>query len=255
MDLGRGKFDSDFMLQVTRLLRLIALRRTKENIEGQLPPKREILLQVPLAPLQRECYEILLGKIDSHSWQQILQDKTDCNDIDSSTPATGGRCGALGNEADHISKRALKSLLVELRKCCCHPDLVTQNQCDDRDVIMASGKLIVLQKLVEELVVNRGKKLLIFSGFTKMLDVCQKVLSLYADKPGAFRTLRLDGSTSIARRNLATRLLNDSKSNYRAMLISTRAGGLGVTLTGATEVVMLDRSANYLSSQWLLGYI
>lgn len=108
-------------------------------------------------------------------------------------------------------------------------------------MVRASGKFIVLDKLVEELVIKQKKKVLIFSGFTKMLNCCEDFLALRGGGGEKFRYMRLDGGTGRARRNLSIRLFNDKLSEYRVMLISTRAGGLGVNLASASDVIMLDQ--------------
>ena len=108
-------------------------------------------------------------------------------------------------------------------------------------VIRASGKFIVLDKLVEQLVVKQKKKILVFSGFTRMLDCTEDFLALRGGDGTKFKYVRLDGGTGRARRNLGIRLFNDKRSDYRVMLISTRAGGLGVNLASASNVVMLDQ--------------
>ena len=93
-------------------------------------------------------------------------------------------------------------------------------------MIHASAKFIVLDKIIEELVVKQQKKVLIFSGFTRMLDCCEDFLQLRGGSGEKFKYVRLDGGTSRARRNLGIRMFNREESEYRVMLISTRAGGL-----------------------------
>jgi SWI/SNF-related matrix-associated actin-dependent regulator of chromatin subfamily A member 5 len=97
---------------------------------------------------------------------------------------------------------------------------------------------------MDELVLKQNRKILIFSGFTSMLDVCEDFLSLKSEDGSLFKWLRLDGSTSRARRNLGIRLFNDRSSDFKVMLISTRAGGLGINLATASDVVMLDQDWN-----------
>jgi SNF2 family DNA or RNA helicase len=58
------------------------------------------------------------------------------------------------------------------------------------------------------------------------------------------RYLRLDGSTSLARRKYEIALFNNPDSNLFAYLLSTRAGALGITLTGADTVIMFDSDWN-----------
>lgn len=101
-------------------------------------------------------------------------------------------------------------------------------------VIHASAKFIVLDKIIDELVVKQKKKVLIFSGFTRMLDCCEDFLQLRGGTGEQFKYVRLDGSTCRARRNLGIRMFNREESEYRVMLISTRAGGLGSSFRNYT---------------------
>ncbi len=75
-------------------------------------------------------------------------------------------------------------------------------------LIHASGKFIVLEKLVTELVIRRKEKVLFFSGFTRMLDICEDVLNMMSDYGSVFQFARLDGDTCRARRNLGIRLFS-----------------------------------------------
>lgn len=102
----------------------------------------------------------------------------------------------------------------------------------------------MLDKIVNELVMKQKKKILIFSGFTKMLDYCEDFLSFKSGNGEHFKYGRLDGATGRARRNLGIRMFNDRDSEYRVMLISTRAGGLGINLATASDVVLLDQDWN-----------
>jgi SWI/SNF-related matrix-associated actin-dependent regulator of chromatin subfamily A member 5 len=142
----------------------------------------------------------------------------------------------------------LMNLLMQLRKVCNHPYQLSNAEPDPYytgdHVITASGKFIVLDKLVAELVVKQKKKILIFSGFTKMLDLVEEFLHLRGGDGTSFRSMRIDGSTARARRNLGIRLFNDLNSEFRVMLISTRAGGLGINLASASDVVLLDQDWN-----------
>ena len=74
-----------------------------------------------------------------------------------------------------------------------------------------------------------------------MLDCCEDFLHLRGGDGEKFKYVRLDGSTARARRNLGIRMFNDESSNYQVMLISTRAGGLGINLATASDVIFLDQ--------------
>jgi SWI/SNF-related matrix-associated actin-dependent regulator of chromatin subfamily A member 5 len=146
------------------------------------------------------------------------------------------------------SWQKLMNLLMQLRKVCNHPYQILNAEPDPYElgdhIILASGKFIVLEKLVSELVIKQRKKVLIFSGFTKMLDLVEDFLLLIGGDGTSFRSARLDGGTGRARRNLGIRMFNNKSSDYRVMLISTRAGGLGINLATASDVVLLDQDWN-----------
>jgi SWI/SNF-related matrix-associated actin-dependent regulator of chromatin subfamily A member 5 len=93
----------------------------------------------------------------------------------------------------------------------------------------------------------------IFSGFTKMLDLVEELLFLRGGDGSSFRSMRIDGATCRARRNLGIRMFNDLSSDYRVMLISTRAGGLGINLATASDVVLLDQDWNPQISKYPQG--
>lgn len=77
-----------------------------------------------------------------------------------------------------------------------------------------------------------------------MLDLVEEMLFLRGGDGSQFRSVRIDGATCRARRNLGIRMFNDLDSDYRVMLISTRAGGLGINLATASDVVLLDQDWN-----------
>jgi SWI/SNF-related matrix-associated actin-dependent regulator of chromatin subfamily A member 5 len=77
-----------------------------------------------------------------------------------------------------------------------------------------------------------------------MLDLVEELLYLRGGDGSIFRSVRIDGATVRARRNLGIRMFNDLTSDYRVMLISTRAGGLGINLATASDVVLLDQDWN-----------
>ncbi|KAI9754468.1 MAG: hypothetical protein M4579_004696 [Chaenotheca gracillima] len=284
-DLSRGKASTVVMDDARRLLELIMLRRMKGSagVNLGLPPKTEILLYIPLTPLQRFWYTRLLTRVDRGTLEELFQgikgkeadamkqekleeqgwEKKTIEELDELARSNEMRDMSGWEESKKIllqtieaenndtsSKSAwqkLMNLLMQLRKCCNHPYLLPNAEPEESvsgdHFVQASGKFIVLDKLVQELVMRQKKKILIFSGFTKMLDCCEDYLSMRTGE-GAFKFCRIDGGTNRARRNLNIRLFNDQSSDYRVMLISTRAGGLGLNLASATEVVMLDQDWN-----------
>ena len=96
-----------------------------------------------------------------------------------------------------------------------------------------SGKLKVLDKLLHKLVAE-NHKVLIFSQFTMMMDLLERYFE-YREYPYC----RLDGNTSLTERDQLMHEFNQT-DNYRIFMLSTKAGGLGINLTGADTVIIFD---------------
>ena len=200
-----------------------------KDVSLNLPPKETVLLFVPLAPLQRLWYERLLNKADKGIFEEIfseakgkeeaaLQEETPIQDWERKNLDEleqfdhDGAAHADWDETKRIMEESLKreatedkktsawqrlmNLLLQLRKCCNHPYILPDAAPDSDEIgehlISASGKFIVLEKLINRLVINEGKKILIFSGFTKMLDLCEDLLRLRGGNGELFRFLRLE---------------------------------------------------------------
>ncbi|TGO34348.1 hypothetical protein BHYA_0201g00120 [Botrytis hyacinthi] len=245
-NLSKGDYIKDVLVSSRHLLELIMLRRAKSSpgVDLGLPPKEEILLFIPLSPLQKSWYEKMIKKTDT----AILHELFDSNQTLTMNPLPSPG----STESSVAKKRAtwknLMNLVIQLRKVCNHPYQFEDAEPDPyftgQHLIEASGKFVVLEKLVTELVVDQKKKVIIFSGFTKMLDLVQELLILKGGDGPIFNFCRIDGGTARARRNLAIRLFMDLKSNHNVFLISTRAGGLGLNLAAATEIILLDQDWN-----------
>jgi SWI/SNF-related matrix-associated actin-dependent regulator of chromatin subfamily A member 5 len=278
-DLNKGKVNRQTMDDARRLLELIMLRRMKDTpgVNLGLPPKEEILLYVPLTPMQRFWYTRLLTRVDnamltelfadgkSKEKAAIQQDRQE-DQLLQKVEKLQNAAGDQGEweETTQIMRQAIEkeqgssevksawqklmNLVMQLRKCCSHPYLLPQVAPDPYylgdHIIRASGKFIFLEKLLRHTVVKQGKKVLIFSGFTRTLDYTEDLLSLISNHGQTFKHLRLDGSTARAKRNLDIRLFNKESSDYKVMLLSTRAGGLGINLTSAQDVIFLDEDWN-----------
>lgn len=302
-DLTKGKVSTEFLDHARTLLELIMLRRMKNSpgVNLGLPPKEEILLYVPLTPMQRFWYTRILTKSDRSLLSDLFEgakskelqsrqieahaDKAQNALLQKAADELAGNAAtavdvwaeskeivikALEQEQQANTNssewRKLMNLIMQLRKVCAHPYLLPGSSPEPYylgdHIKAASGKFIVLDKLIDDLVIERGKKVLIFSGFTKTLDLCEDLLVLKganAVNDASFRYLRLDGGTARARRNLGIRMFNQTDSEFRVMLISTRAGGLGINLASASDVVFMDedwyvphQAALFHSTGWYL---
>jgi len=186
-------------------------RLKKTEFQDKLPCKKELVVFTHLSAKQRLLYEAYLE-----------------GDIVSSV-LTGETASPL-------------AAVSWLKMLCGHPSLVKEaaneyKDCDVDVLIRDSAKLQVLISLVLRLK-KSGHKALIFSQSTKMLDIIGIALA------DCVRHLRIDGSTANNYRQKAVDHFNDRESNIDVMLLSTKAAGIGLTLTGADRAIIYDPSWN-----------
>lgn len=187
---------------LARALRPFILRRTKDQVAPDLPAKTEQTLYCELKPAQRKLY----NELRDHYRQSLL--------------ARVDREG-LGKSKIHILEA-----LLRLRQAAIHPGLI-----DKARASKSSAKLETLLTQIDE-VLEEGHKALIFSQFTTMLSILRNRLDK-AKIPYEY----LDGRTR-KRQDCVDRFQNDPEC--RLFLISLKAGGLGLNLTAADYVFLLD---------------
>jgi len=201
--LNSGRAPSQQELQlVARGMRPFILRRTKAQVLPDLPAKTEQVLYTELRPEQREIYDQL-----RHAYQASLLKQVEKHGLGSST------------------MQVLEALL-RLRQVACHPGLI-----DEKFEAAGSAKLEALFEQVSE-VVDEGHKVLVFSQFTSLLAYVRKEL----DARG-IEYAYLDGSTR-DRAAVVERFQGDA--SVKIFLISLKAGGVGLNLTAAGYVYLLD---------------
>lgn len=253
-DLTMGKYEPAFIDHCRKLLELVMLRRMKLDVVKELsvPPRHETNIYLPLTPLQRFWYKRILTRLDS------------LEDLFGSTAASGTASQAepslqtpqlslpmqefqqsLEQTVKKEDKRyqRLMNMLMQLRKVCNHPYLIEGAEPDPYfsgpHLLHASNKLLALDKLLKVLLKD-GRKALIFSQWTKTLDLLEEFLELRE-----ITFARLDGSTTRPRRTLDIKLFQQkTKSPYQVYIISTKAGGLGINLTAADHVIFMDSDWN-----------
>ena len=186
-----------------RLKKLVApfiLRRTKNSVLEELPPKTEIVKQVELSDEERIFYEAIRRQAVEN-----LQNDT----------------GPAGQQ--HM--RALAEI-TRMRLACCHPALV------EPYMNIPSSKLATFLEIVDELRSNNHRAL-VFSQFVKHLTIIRQELD-----ERKIRYKYLDGSTTLAERERNVRDFQSGEGEL--FLISLKAGGLGINLTAADYVIHLD---------------
>ncbi|KAF9331829.1 hypothetical protein BG006_005291 [Podila minutissima] len=106
------------------------------------------------------------------------------------------------------------------------------------DPWMDAGKVQELERLLPTLIKKDKSRILIFSQFTMMLTILESVLQTMKIK-----YLRMDGQTKVDERQPMIDSFNDDTS-YKVFILSTKAGGFGINLTGANVVIMYDQDFN-----------
>ena len=118
-------------------------------------------------------------------------------------------------------------LLTRLRQICCHPSLFIDNYKG------GSGKLNQCMDIIHE-AISAGHKILLFSGYTSMFPIIEELL-----KKDGINYYKLTGSTQVSQRVEMVERFNKDE-NIKVFLISLKAGGTGLNLTGADVVIHYD---------------
>lgn len=198
---GRALDDATLAL-IKRGVRPFILRRTKEDVAHDLPPKTEQTLYCELEPRERKLY----NQLRQHYRESLLPQ--------------------IGKQGVAKTRIQVLEALLRLRQAACHPGLV-----DEKQRAKPSAKLDLLFEQLEE-VLAEGHKALIFSQFTSLLDLVRKRLDARMT-PYAY----LDGKT---RDRAACVERFQTMPKVQLFLISLKAGGVGLNLTAADYVFILD---------------
>ncbi|KAL6058337.1 Chromodomain-helicase-DNA-binding protein 9 [Balamuthia mandrillaris] len=238
--------------QIKELHRVLApymLRRLKEDVEKSIPLKEETIIQVELSSVQKTFYRAILDKN-----REFL-----CRGV-----------SARNNVPNLIN------IMMELRKCCNHPYLISgaeekifanarareeatkgsnanssaedgddELDLEDRMLIQSSAKLVLMDKLLSKLRQD-GHKVLIFSQMVRLLDIIEDYLVVRG-----YPFERLDGGVKRSDRQTAIDRFSANKASAKekdddsfVFLLSTKAGGLGLNLTAADTVIIFDSDWN-----------
>nr|WP_236635459.1 DEAD/DEAH box helicase [Rhodoferax sp. TS-BS-61-7] len=186
-------------------VRPFILRRRKQDVATELPPRTEVIQRVHLQGRQRELYESVRVAADKQV-RRVLQRQN----------FAGAQISIL-------------DALLKLRQVCCDPYLVKGS---DLAPDMERAKLHALTDLLVPLV-DEGRRVLVFSQFTELLE-------LIADALSALRMpfLSLTGNTRPAQRGQVVQRFQDLE--VPVLLVSLKAGGVGLNLTAADTVIHMD---------------
>ena len=179
------------------------LRRTKDEVMQELPPKTEIIQRIELTQSQKELYEMVRAGCEERV-QEAVKEK--------------------GLARSHI---IVLDALLKMRQVCCHPQLL---KLEAARPIKESAKLTALSEMLQEMV-PEGRRILLFSQFTSMLKLIEAHL-----KNEKISYVKITGQTKDRQTPIAT--FQAGKASV--FLISLKAGGTGLNLTAADTVIHFD---------------
>uniref|UniRef100_A0A183BN26 Helicase C-terminal domain-containing protein n=1 Tax=Globodera pallida TaxID=36090 RepID=A0A183BN26_GLOPA len=145
----------------------------------------------------------------------------------------------------HTEKQARQSLMspmVQLLKCCDHPYLfpgIEKEPFEEGEhLVNDSGKALILDRLLAYLH-KKGHRVLIFTQMQRFLDIVYDIVQLRG-----YTCVQLDGTVKASERQEAIEKFQEADSDIFVFLLTTKAGGLGLNLTGADTVIFLDWDFN-----------
>ena len=193
--------DSD---DLRRRISPFLMRRLKKDVLTELPDKIETVMTAQMTPEQSKVYQATMLH---------LRDRVDA---------------AVKEKGFDKSRTEVLAAITQLREICCHPALVLD------DYTGASGKLDLLLEILPE-AIAKGRRVLLFSAFTSMLKILRREL-----ENSGYGCMYLDGDTPAPRRVEMCEQFNAGAEGAQIFLISLKAGGTGLNLTGADMVIHYD---------------
>ncbi|HBC84191.1 MAG TPA: helicase, partial [Clostridiales bacterium] len=189
-----------------RLKKLISpfiLRRIKKDVLTELPDKTITVLNNEMSGEQLDVYMSYLAQAK----QEVLVE--------------------IKNRGFEASQMKILALLMRLRQICCHPSLFIENYEGE------SSKLNQCMQITKD-AIEGGHKILLFSGYTSMFNILEQEL-----KKERIEYFKLTGQTKVPERIKLVDEFNQN-DNIKVFLISLKAGGTGLNLTGADMVIHYD---------------
>ncbi|XP_006831229.1 PREDICTED: lymphoid-specific helicase isoform X4 [Chrysochloris asiatica] len=249
------------------------LRRLKSDVALEVPPKREVVVYAPLSKKQEIFYTAIVNRTIANMFGSSEEQTVELSPTGRPKRRTRksinySEVDDSGNELEKLISQMqpevnrernvvevnipvesevnlkLQNIMMLLRKCCNHPylieypiDPVTQEFKIDEELVINSGKFLILDRMLPELK-SRGHKVLLFSQMTRMLDILMDYCHFRN-----FKFSRLDGSMTYTEREENMHNFNTDPEVF-IFLVSTRAGGLGINLTAADTVIIYDSDWN-----------
>ena len=194
--------NKEALAELNKHIKPFILRRLKKEVISELPPKIEHKVVVEMTKGQKKLYAAYMAAVRDEIQSELAE------------------------KGFNKSKFQILSALTRLRQICCDPSMFMENYNG------GSGKIIALDEILSESI-NEGHRILLFSQFTSALKIIENML-----KENNIDYMYLDGSTPANERGRIVKDFNDGKGSV--FLISLKAGGTGLNLTGADLVIHFD---------------
>jgi superfamily II DNA or RNA helicase len=186
-------------------VRPFILRRRKQDVASELPPRTEVIQRVPLLGQQRELYEAVRTAADKQV-RRVLQ-----------------------RQSFNGAQISILDALLKLRQVCCDPHLVKGVK---TPATMERAKLELLGEMLPALV-EAGRRVLVFSQFAELLELVAEQLQALQ-----LPFLSLTGKTPTGQRGAVVQQFQTGAAPI--FLVSLKAGGVGLNLTAADTVIHMD---------------
>uniref|UniRef100_A0A8C3S4Q6 DNA helicase n=2 Tax=Chelydra serpentina TaxID=8475 RepID=A0A8C3S4Q6_CHESE len=250
-------YEKERIAHAKQIIKPFILRRVKDEVLKQLPPKKDLIELCDMSEKQEQLYYDLFNK---------LKRSIDSQEKNSEMGNVMMQLRKMANHpllhrqyytADKL-KMMSTLMLKEPTHCDANPDLIFEDMsvmtdfelhllCKqyasvndfklEMDTILESGKFKTLERILSDLK-EKGDRVVLFSQFTMMLDILEVLL-----KQQQHRYIRLDGKTQISERIHLIDEFNTDMGIF-VFLLSTKAGGLGINLTSANIVILHDIDCN-----------
>ncbi|MBP7134490.1 DEAD/DEAH box helicase, partial [Patescibacteria group bacterium] len=198
----RERQDEQALARLRFKLKPFLLRRTKDVVAKELPPKIEQEVRCTLSPEQLVLYSRTLSEV-----------RTEVQDL-------------VAQKGFNRSQIEILAALTKLRRICDHPSFADSSLGGD---VSLSGKLETTIELIHEALAG-GHKILVFSQFTSMLDLVRNALDQEKIESVTIEGATRDRGAEIQR----------FRGGVSVFLLSLKAGGTGLTLTEADTVILID---------------
>ncbi|KAM9142338.1 SWI/SNF-related matrix-associated actin-dependent regulator of chromatin subfamily A containing DEAD/H box 1 isoform 1-T2 [Pangshura tecta] len=250
-------YEKERIAHAKQIIKPFILRRIKDEVLKQLPPKKDLIELCDMSEKQEQLYYDLFNK---------LKKSIDSQEKNSEMGNVMMQLRKMANHPllhrQYYTADKLKMMSVLMLKepthCDANPDLIFEDMsvmtdfelhllCKqyasvsdfklEMDTILDSGKFRTLERILSVLK-EKGDRVVLFSQFTMMLDILEVLL-----KQQQHRYIRLDGKTQISERIHLIDEFNTDMGIF-VFLLSTKAGGLGINLTSANIVILHDIDCN-----------